>query len=184
MSNTDPKPRDLVAPVVVRMMDAEGLLALGRLPFEQGMFQADRESRATRADLADRLKVSLSAVNRAFAFDDENYFIAARRFPEMCAAMGTDTPIRWLLGRYLHLLAEGGLVRRHEVGVEQLFQRLAEIAAEYGDVARAATESASDGRLDKPEIKRLLREARDVMSRCSQLIGDLHCLLGEVEEQR
>lgn len=180
---TKTKPVELAAPVVVRMMDAEGLLSLGRLPFEQGMRQADHESRATRADVADRLRITLSAVNRAFAFEDENYFIAAKRFPEMCLAMGTATPLRWLVGRYLHLLVEGGLAPRRQVGVEQVFRRLAEIAAEYGDVARAAGEAAEDGELDKAELKRLLREARDVSGRVNALIGDLHCLLGEAEEK-
>ncbi|MEG6549584.1 hypothetical protein V6C53_05010 [Desulfocurvibacter africanus] len=90
---------DLAAPVVVRMMDAEALLSLGRLPFEQGRLQADNESRATRADIAERLKITLSAVNRAFSFEDDNYFIAARRIPELCAIMGTATPLRWLVGR-------------------------------------------------------------------------------------
>lgn len=179
-----PKPVELAAPVVVRMMDAESLLSLGRLPFEQGMLQADRESRATRADVADKLRVSLSHINRAFAFDGEDYFIAARRFPELCVAMGTATPLRWLVGRYLHLLVESGLATRRQVGVEQVFRRLAEIAAEYGDVARAAGEAAEDGELDKAELKRLLREARDVNGKVNALIGDLHCLLGEAEERR
>jgi len=182
--------KDLAQADIMRLMDADALLSCGRLPFDAAMLQADRESPRTRADVADRLKMDKSVIDRSFSFnpDDAPYFVRADKLPELALAMDTDAVIRWLVGRWLYLRATGGLAPRRSVSVMTVYHRMAEIAREYGEVAGKIEEYTSadseDGRnLSKSELRRLAKENGDVIARAIELQKDLRLMLGELVER-
>lgn len=175
---------------LMRFMDADVLLSIGRLPFDAAMQQADRESPRTRADVADRLKMDKSVIDRSFSFnhDDSPYFVRADKLPELAVAMDTDAVIRWLVGRWLYLRATGGLAPRRSPSVMTVYRRMTEIAREFGEVAgkieEYTSESSDGGRdLSKAELRRLAKENGDVIDKAVELQRDLRLMLGELVEK-
>lgn len=178
---------DAALPDLMQLMDIRTLLACGRMDFPSAMMQADRESKVTRAELADAIKEHKSVIDRSFSFnhDDAPYFIRLDRVPEMAVAMKTDAVIRWVVGRWLYLLSTGGVSKRRPVSVLSLYHRLAEIAREYGDLAGKLQEYTSDsseggGLLSKAELMRLDKEAADLVERSVEIKRAIRLLIGEI----
>ncbi|WP_027367394.1 hypothetical protein [Desulfocurvibacter africanus] len=178
---------DAVLPELMHLMDVRALLAFGRLDFATAMMQADRESKATRAELADAIKVDKSTLDRSFSFnvDDAPYFIRADKLPELAVAMKTDAVLRWLVGRWLYLLSTGGVSKRRPVNVLSLYHRLAEVAREYGDLAGklheyTAEDSSGGEHLTKSELVRLDKEAGDLVTHSLEIKRSIRLLIGEL----
>lgn len=164
---------------------SETRFPLGSLTLEAVLPLAMAESRVPSDVVADRMKISLSALHRSFNPADR-YFVTFGDVPRLCWVMRTDILLRWARERYGYLCAHSGLDLAGPRPADALgaLRGMALVMREVGEAADAAQEAARDGELDADECRRLLRELADVGAAVQESMGRLEALRATLEERR
>ncbi len=98
------------------------------------------------------------------------YFPTYEDLPRFCAVVGNRLVLEWLLVSARRL----GVPSRHDaLSCNGLIFRIGELFSEAGDVGQAGQEAIADQRLEPVELRRLIKELRDVVVKALTLIGDL-----------
>ena len=103
-------------------------------------------------------------------FSTDKYFPSFPEIPRFCAVVGNMVVVNWLMVR---TMAYGAEPHPEDVDCSALVGRVGELFGETGDVGQAVQKAIQDGKLTAQEIRRIISEVRDVVSRSTALLGDL-----------
>lgn len=121
--------------------------------------------------IAGEMGWSTSFVRRVFSA--EKFFPSVADIPRLCAVLGNQVIIHWLLARATFY----GLDEAHQnVDCNALLRRVNDLFAEVGDVATAARASIADDKLEPRECRQIIKELSDVLDRGMSLVADLRAL--------
>lgn len=142
---------------------------LANLSFASALDLALGESGLTRDDVGNGMGWSVSKTSRVFSHDD-NYWPNMPSIPQLCLILGNDVLLDWLRVN-TNELRLGRHERTPKLTEVELLRLLSEIGKEMGDVNDAVNNAlANDGKIDKQESRRIIRESYDVMSRYREVI--------------
>lgn len=148
---------------------------LQHLTFASALDLALGESKLCREDVGNTMGWSTSKTSRIFNAED-NYFPTMPSVPQLCMVLGNDILLDWLRVN-TNELRLGRHDRAPRLTQLELLQLLSEISKEVGDVNKVINEALKgDGSIDKPESKRIIREAYDVLSRFRELVAAMRAV--------
>lgn len=121
--------------------------------------------------IAKEMGWSQSLVRRVFSA--EKFFPSVADIPRLCAVIGNQVIIHWLLARATFY----GLDEAHQdLDCNALLRRVNDLFAEVGDVATEARESVKNNTLEPKECRRLIKEISHVLDKGMSLVSDLRAL--------
>lgn len=106
-------------------------------------------------------------------FGVERYFPTYEDLPKFCNVVGNTIIIQWLQVQAMHY----GITPSHQnVDCAELLKRTSELFGEMSEVGQESTDAIKDGKLEPKELRRIIRELNDVVTRSVELMGDLRAL--------
>ncbi|MFV0349222.1 MAG: phage regulatory CII family protein, partial [Halodesulfovibrio sp.] len=112
-------------------------------------------------------------------FGTERYFPTFEDLPKFCNVAGNTIIVQWL---QVHALLYGIEPKHQNVDCAELVKRIGDLFGEMSDVGQEASDSIRDGILEPKELRRIIRELNDVVSKSMTLIGDLRALERSLKE--
>lgn len=143
--------------LALRHLDSTDVFKLACVESGKGMDQIARE-----------MGWGISHAKRIFSAN--RYFPTYEDLPKFCAVVGNQLIVQWL-----QIMAEGdGQPPKHaEVDCSSLVFRIGELFSEAGDVGAAGQSAIEDMKLEPRELRRIMKELRDVIVKSLALMGDI-----------